>query len=212
MREPRPTVVPAPSFNVPLGLLAIAGLSGYEGATPLAALAGLLGVFLSVQATRVKFVFDDEALEVVIAGKEEEQTENRFVGGRNRWTYDSFVNWVRALAPLSGQPTTKPHLATAVLPPASLPPRALYFTTAFTTATNTPHRRHRRRAHRITSHDIRSSGGPASRCSSTSRRRRRAPRARSTSSRVRRPRVLGVGRGGVQVERGESASPRQCRT
>lgn len=50
----RPTVVPTPSFNVPLGLLAISGLSAYEGATPLAAIAGLLGVFLAIQATRVK--------------------------------------------------------------------------------------------------------------------------------------------------------------
>jgi hypothetical protein len=40
-----------------------------------------------------RFVFDDEALEVVIAGKEEQETENKFVGGRNRWTYDTFINW-----------------------------------------------------------------------------------------------------------------------
>ena len=33
---------------------------------------------------------------MVIAGKEEKETENKFVGGRNRWTYDSFINWVRA--------------------------------------------------------------------------------------------------------------------
>jgi hypothetical protein len=38
-------------------------------------------------------VFDDDSLEVVIAGKEEQQTENAFVGGRNRWRYDTFVNW-----------------------------------------------------------------------------------------------------------------------
>jgi hypothetical protein len=50
----RPTVVPAPSFNVPLGLLAISGFSAFEGATPFAVLTGLLGVFLTVQATRVK--------------------------------------------------------------------------------------------------------------------------------------------------------------
>ena len=54
MRQVRPTVVPEPSFNVPLGLLAIAGVAGFEGATPLAGLAGLLGVFLAIQATRVK--------------------------------------------------------------------------------------------------------------------------------------------------------------
>lgn len=40
-----------------------------------------------------RFVFDDDSLEVVIAGKEEQQTENAFVGGRNRWRYDTFVNW-----------------------------------------------------------------------------------------------------------------------
>jgi hypothetical protein len=52
----RPTVVPSPSFNVPLGLLVISGLSAYEGVTPLAGIAGLLGVFLAIQATRVKCV------------------------------------------------------------------------------------------------------------------------------------------------------------
>jgi len=46
--------VPEPSFSVPLGLVAIAGVAGFEGATPLAALAGLLGIFLTIQATRVK--------------------------------------------------------------------------------------------------------------------------------------------------------------
>jgi hypothetical protein len=47
-------VVPEPSFNVPLGLLSIAGLSAYEGIGPLAWIAGVLGVFLTFQATRVK--------------------------------------------------------------------------------------------------------------------------------------------------------------
>ncbi len=35
---------------------------------PLAAVLGLLGVFLGVQTTRVRFVFDDEALEVFVGG------------------------------------------------------------------------------------------------------------------------------------------------
>lgn len=39
-----------------------------------------------------RFVFDDEALEVVI-GKQQKESENAFVGGQNRWSYDSFVNW-----------------------------------------------------------------------------------------------------------------------
>lgn len=32
-------------------------------------------------------------MEVVVASKPEEKTENAFVGGRNRWRYDTFVNW-----------------------------------------------------------------------------------------------------------------------
>ena len=42
------------------------------------------------QASRVQFVFDDEALEVLIKSKE---SENKFVGGQNRWAFDSFTNW-----------------------------------------------------------------------------------------------------------------------
>ena len=54
VKKTRPTVIPTPSFNVPIGLAAISGLSFVEGATPLAVIAGLLGAFLAVQATRVK--------------------------------------------------------------------------------------------------------------------------------------------------------------
>jgi hypothetical protein len=41
---------------------------------------------------RRRFRFDDEGLEVVVGSKQKE-TENAFVGGANRWSYDSFVNW-----------------------------------------------------------------------------------------------------------------------
>jgi hypothetical protein len=44
------------------------------------------------QATRVRFRFEDDALEVVV-GQQQDESENAFVGGRNRWAYDSFVNW-----------------------------------------------------------------------------------------------------------------------
>lgn len=40
-----------------------------------------------------RFQFEPDALEVLVAGKEEQQTENAFVGGRNRWRYDTFINW-----------------------------------------------------------------------------------------------------------------------
>lgn len=90
--ETRETVIPEPSFNVPIGLFGLAGLSALAHATPLSALFGVLGGFLTFQATRVKFCFDDEALEVLV-GEEKEESENAFVGGRNRWKYDTFVNW-----------------------------------------------------------------------------------------------------------------------
>ncbi len=127
----RPTVTPGPSYNLPLALLAISGFEFFEGVTGLAAFTAVLGVFLTIQATRIRcfgfmreacvvnlvlsgaqercahdsntdhptrtlrfrFRFDDEGLEVVQAGSEKEERENVFVGGKNRWTYDSFVNW-----------------------------------------------------------------------------------------------------------------------
>jgi len=43
----------------------------------------------------VQFVFDDEGLEVLIKSKDDkaEESENKFVGGQNRWSYDAFTNW-----------------------------------------------------------------------------------------------------------------------
>lgn len=40
-----------------------------------------------------RFRFDPDALEVVISGSETKETENAFVGGRNRWAYNTFTNW-----------------------------------------------------------------------------------------------------------------------
>lgn len=40
----------------------------------------------------MKFIFEDEYLEVVI-GEQKVKSENAFVGGENRWKYDTFVNW-----------------------------------------------------------------------------------------------------------------------
>lgn len=37
-----------------------------------------------------RFQFDDEGLGVIQAGQE---TQNVFVGGTNKWSYDAFVNW-----------------------------------------------------------------------------------------------------------------------
>lgn len=88
----RETIIPAPSYNIPAVLLGTAGAAHFAGNDVLAGVAGVLGAFLAFQATRVRFVFDADALEVVI-GEQQEKSENAFVGGANRWSYDSFVNW-----------------------------------------------------------------------------------------------------------------------
>jgi NIMA (never in mitosis gene a)-related kinase len=62
---------------------------------------GLLGVFLAFQTLRIRFVFDDDAFEVKTKPLDAlfedapltDTGENFVVGGENRWTYDSFVNW-----------------------------------------------------------------------------------------------------------------------
>jgi NIMA (never in mitosis gene a)-related kinase len=58
----------------------------------------LFATFLAIQATRIRFVFDEDSFElktVSLKGEEnlEDSGENFVVGGANRWTYDSFVNW-----------------------------------------------------------------------------------------------------------------------
>eukprot|EP00316_Scyphosphaera_apsteinii_P022716 CAMPEP_0119310576 /NCGR_PEP_ID=MMETSP1333-20130426/19654_1 /TAXON_ID=418940 /ORGANISM="Scyphosphaera apsteinii, Strain RCC1455" /LENGTH=167 /DNA_ID=CAMNT_0007314791 /DNA_START=261 /DNA_END=764 /DNA_ORIENTATION=- len=57
-----------------------------------------LGILLLVQTLRIRFVFDDDSLEVqsidLLAGGSLERTgENFAVGGDNRWAYSTFVNW-----------------------------------------------------------------------------------------------------------------------
>lgn len=92
-KQKRDTVIPEPSYSIPLTLVVGAGVSHVAFSNEiLAGILGVLGGFLAFQASRVKFVFDDDALEVVV-GEKQAETENKFVGGKNRWTYDSFVNW-----------------------------------------------------------------------------------------------------------------------
>lgn len=87
------TVIPDPDYRIPIVLLGVAGALGYAdniaGAVPV----GLLGLLLLFQTTRVRFVFDNEALEVKIGDQLQESGENAFVGGKNRWKYSTFVNW-----------------------------------------------------------------------------------------------------------------------
>ncbi|CAL5220775.1 g2841 [Coccomyxa viridis] len=90
--KPVTTVVPDPSYNIPLVLGGVTGLSALQGNLALAGLTGILGAFLAFQASRVKFVFDSDSLEVVL-GNEAKETENAFVGGENKWKFSTFTNW-----------------------------------------------------------------------------------------------------------------------
>jgi len=57
----------------------------------------LLGLLFFIQTGRVRFVFDEDAFEVKAladTGMDLESAGQNFaVGGENRWTYGSFVNW-----------------------------------------------------------------------------------------------------------------------
>ncbi|CAN4122968.1 unnamed protein product [Withania somnifera] len=87
------TVVPDPNYRIPIVLLGLSGGLFYAENLPVAVPIGLLGLLLLFQTTRVRFVFDDEALEVKVGEQLEESGENVFVGGKNRWKYSSFLNW-----------------------------------------------------------------------------------------------------------------------
>jgi hypothetical protein len=87
-----PTIIPKPSYNIPIVLGGVTAVSVLSGNLVAAGISGVLAAFLGFQASRVKFVFGPEALKVVI-GEEQEEFENAFVGGANEWKYDSFTNW-----------------------------------------------------------------------------------------------------------------------
>ena len=59
----------------------------------------LLSLLLFIQAGKVRFVFDDEALEIFVARKNDQgevenaSRENYVVGGKNRWKYSTFTDW-----------------------------------------------------------------------------------------------------------------------
>jgi hypothetical protein len=40
----------------------------------------------------VRFVFSDDSLEVLL-GEAQQETENAFVGGENKWAFSTFTNW-----------------------------------------------------------------------------------------------------------------------
>ncbi|CAL1359216.1 unnamed protein product [Linum trigynum] len=91
--QKKETVIPDPDYRIPIVLLGMAGGLAYTDNLVPAVPVGLLGLLLLFQTTRVRFVFDNEALEVKVGEQLEESGENVFIGGKNRWKYSSFVNW-----------------------------------------------------------------------------------------------------------------------
>ncbi|KAL8483679.1 hypothetical protein ACS0TY_026382 [Phlomoides rotata] len=87
------TIIPDPDYRLPVVFLGIAGGLAYADNLAAAVPVGLLGLLLLVQATRVRFVFDQEALDVKVGDELQDSGENAFVGGKNRWKYSTFVNW-----------------------------------------------------------------------------------------------------------------------
>ena len=88
------------NYNVAIGSFATCaglafGLHNIIAAIPF----GLLGLLLIIQTGKVRFVFDNEAMEVFVARKDEKgeelnaSRENFVVGGKNRWKYSTFTNW-----------------------------------------------------------------------------------------------------------------------
>lgn len=91
-----PPIVIRPSYNVPIGSAAISALSLATHSYLPGAFFGLIGALLFVQTGRVRFQFDDEALEVKVSKGEQalqDSGENFAVGGKNRWAYDSVTKW-----------------------------------------------------------------------------------------------------------------------
>jgi hypothetical protein len=86
-----------PSYNFCLGSAAItAALVGLKAPIPFPLFFGALSLLTGVQSGRVKFAFDQTALEVLTedkAGEIKQSGDNFAVGGENRWNYKTFTRW-----------------------------------------------------------------------------------------------------------------------
>jgi len=92
--------VVAPDYRLGISVLTLAGVLGLVGGEPSAAVVpGILGAFLTLQTSRVRFVFDfsENTMEVLIGSTQSDSLtssgENAFVGGENKWRLDTVVNW-----------------------------------------------------------------------------------------------------------------------
>lgn len=89
------TIVVPQDYKVSLGFLATSALLWSLHLPFISIPLGLLSILLIIQTGKVNFVFDDEAMEILIKKGEglEKSRDNIVVGGRNRWKYSSFVDW-----------------------------------------------------------------------------------------------------------------------
>eukprot|EP00244_Chara_vulgaris_P000159 TRINITY_DN1022_c0_g1_i5.p1 TRINITY_DN1022_c0_g1~~TRINITY_DN1022_c0_g1_i5.p1 ORF type:complete len:260 (-),score=34.86 TRINITY_DN1022_c0_g1_i5:118-897(-) len=84
---------PSPDYRLAIGFLGVAGVLASLKAELAAAPVGLLGILLLVQTPRVRFTFGKDAFAIRVGDELKESGENIFVGGKNQWRYDTFVNW-----------------------------------------------------------------------------------------------------------------------
>ena len=85
-------VIP-PDYKVPIGALGLSVISTFAGNPFVGVPLGAIGALLTVQAGRVRFQFDNEALEIKVGNDLADSRENFVVGGKNRWKYSTFTEW-----------------------------------------------------------------------------------------------------------------------
>lgn len=93
---------------VVIGIAILVADSNVDGLSFVVAFGGgfitLLGVLFAVQASRIRFIFNEQYFEIKTVDKTitdssgkaivlKESGENFVVGGANRWAYTTFVNW-----------------------------------------------------------------------------------------------------------------------
>lgn len=92
------TIIVPEDYTVSAGFLASAVVTFLLHNVIGGGVLGAIGLLLFIQTGRVRFVFDGEAMEVLIKSKTSESAlessgENFAVGGKNRWSFSSFTSW-----------------------------------------------------------------------------------------------------------------------
>lgn len=92
-KAPTKTTIPS-DYSLAGGLLGLSALSAALLQPAVAVPTAALGAFLAVQTGKIKFTFDEEAMEIFVVRKgRDESRENFVVGGKNRWRYSAFTKW-----------------------------------------------------------------------------------------------------------------------